>query len=75
LGALPEIYDSLKRIAGRSRLVSDPEVRSALRLNPAECEELLEQLVAAGILRRTSSSKGQTYYWLAGHDTAAEGDE
>lgn len=64
----PELFNSIKRIARRSRLVSHPEVSSALQLKHTECEELLEQLVEQGMLRRATSHKGQVFYWLAGGD-------
>jgi hypothetical protein len=66
LDVTPEIYESIKCIARRSRMVSHPEVRKALSIDHLQCEELLDQLVGQGLLRRATSNKGQTFYWLAG---------
>lgn len=61
-----EHYQALKRIAGRSRLVSRPQIHQELRLSPHDCQSIVAELVRLGLLRQTTSDRGQTYYWLAG---------
>jgi hypothetical protein len=61
-----ELYRAIQRVAGQARLVSQPQLSRELQLSATECDAVVEELIARGLLRRTQSDKGQTYFWVSG---------
>jgi len=55
---------AIRRLSRTSRLMSLPEVGSALGREPAHCEQLLEGFVRSGEMRTAQTEKGHVYYWL-----------
>ncbi|MDQ3023266.1 MAG: hypothetical protein M3R04_02595 [bacterium] len=58
---LPEV---LRKLSRKSQLISLDALCHELRYAPEDCEKLVGPLMESGILRRTTTSDGQVYFWL-----------
>ena len=59
---LAQLFQTIMR---SSRLVSLKDAAQRLDHNHVDCERMLDSYVADGVLRKATSKRGQTYYWLS----------
>ncbi|MDQ3023349.1 MAG: hypothetical protein M3R04_03020 [bacterium] len=61
-----ELPEAVRVLARKTRLLSIADLCTAFEYDEANCEELLDKLVEAGVLRKTKSSLSHSkpYYWV-----------
>jgi hypothetical protein len=62
---LTDIPQIIRSLTQRTRMVSLSDAAFHMQQNGSECERVLDEYVARGVLRKTQTKRGQTYYWLS----------